>query len=222
MGLLAAAVATPEAETIRRVAREVIGRPEYRIDPPRDYRTPLLAWLLDLVWWLMTPLRWLFGALYEISPPLAWLVVGLLVALLVLLVGHILYSFRQALRRRTFERAVQRRETREVDPAEWERQAAAAHAAGDDATAVRLLFRASLFRLQRGDARPLRRGATNREVLRRYRGTAAFDPLRVLVETIDWKWYGRQAWDAGDYERCSQAHAQIRGAGREVGHADRA
>ena len=212
----------PEPETIRRVAQEVIRRPDYQFGTGDDHQPTLLAWLLDLFWWATTPIRALFDMLHDISPPLAWLVIVLLVVILIALIAHIIYTFKQALARPGRGRLDVPREAAPPDPGTLERQAGDAAAAGNYISAVRLLFRACLLRLQQLDRRPLRRGITNRELLRRYQSTSIVDALRLFVDTIDRKWYGHEVCTAADYEQCAQAHDQIRRTAGEVARADRA
>lgn len=218
----ALAAAAPEPPTIRRTAQEIVQRPEYQLEPGEDHGLTLLGWLLDLFWWLMTPIRALFEALHAIWPPLAWLIIILLLVILVALVAHIVYTFKQALARRVPGRLDVGRDGAPPDPAALERQAREAASAGDYIGAVRLLFRASLVRLQQAERRPLRRGTTNRELLRRYQSSPIVEALRLFVEMIDRKWYGHETCTPTDYEECARAHEHIRRTAGELAHADRA
>lgn len=158
--------------------------------------------------------------LHAISPVLAWLFVVLLVVILVALVVHIIYTFKQALGRRRNAGLERARDAAPLDPAVLEGRAREAASAGDYIGAVRHLFRACLIRLQRAERRPLRRGTTNRELLRRYQTSSIAEALRTFVETIDRKWYGGEVCTSSDYEQCAQAHDQIRRSAGELAHAD--
>ena len=94
-------------------------------------------------------------------------------------------------------------------PETWERRAQEAFMNQEYIAAVRYLFRACLLRLERANKHRIRRGATNREYLRRYRETAAFEPLSRFVEVIDTKWYGGGSCVLEDYQDCAQAHSTI-------------
>jgi uncharacterized protein DUF4129 len=67
-----------------------------------------------------------------------------------------------------------------------------------------------LLRLETREKRRFRVGTTNREHLRRYRNSPIADPLRLLVDTLDLKWYGDAPCQPEDYATCREAHAQIR------------
>jgi len=103
-----------------------------------------------------------------------------------------------------------------------ERQAAEAVSRGDFITAVRLLFAACLLRLELAEKRPFLAGTTNREHLRRHRDSPVFEPLRLFVEIIDTRWYGRGICGLEDFEACRAAHARIRDFAQEPLHAHRA
>jgi hypothetical protein len=102
--------------------------------------------------------------------------------------------------------------TKTTNPRTLEMEAAEAAQRQDYIRAVRLLFRASLVRIEQAAQRKSRPGITNREYLRRYRDTAAYDALKLLVDTIDDKWYGYATCDQGDYLKCLQANDVLRSA----------
>ena len=202
----------PDAESIREAAREVINRPEFDLNPDAGWRASLMARLYDWLYWLFKPVIDLFRALHDLSPPVAWTVTALLVLLLIAICWHMVYTFRQALKRRAHGQLAATHAVAEPDPGELETQARTAAGAGDYINAVRLLFIACLQRLHKSERRTLRKGVTNREILRRYAQTPAFEALRTFVDTIDAKWYGRGICERDDFERCAAAHARIRDA----------
>ncbi|NQT38913.1 MAG: hypothetical protein HQ581_15560 [Planctomycetes bacterium] len=215
------AVSLPDPETIRRTAEEVVQRPDYRLEPLGEGGKTFLDLFLGMIEWLLTPLSWLFGALDGLPEWLRWLIVAGLLVLLLALVAHIIYAVVTALRGPTRSaRARALSEPRHLDPGLPEREAEAAAAAGDYIGAIRLLFRACLLRLAAGEKRAFRPALTNREYLRRYRGTPVFDGMSLFVETIDCKWYGGAACAPTDYKACRDAHGRIRGMSGGTAYAD--
>lgn len=226
-----AALAPASDETIRHVAREVLARPEFDLGGDTRKAETLLEGLFRLLWWLLTPIRWLFDVLENIHPALAWVVIALLGAVLLLLVWHLAYTFRTALAR--LPGAGRFRPTRRVDdldPADLEARADNAYSERSFIEAIRLLFRAAMLRLEGVEQRRFRVGVTNREILAHYRDRPPQGPLRAFVELIDRKWYGEGTCDESDFLECRAAYRQIRtwadagGRGIEggVGHAERA
>jgi hypothetical protein len=210
----------PPPETIRQTAAEIVSRPEYELDRVGPDFGPLLERIGELLRRILRPAGRALGALFDISPVLGWTVSIALALLAVALIAHIVYTFVRAMRSRrlgapTFT-AVDELETQ---PQGWERRAREALERSDYIGAVRCLFRACLLRLELAHQRTLRRGATNREYLHRFRDTAAHDPMALFVETIDMKWYGGGACTEGDYRACSEAHAQIRRFAEEIARA---
>jgi uncharacterized membrane protein len=213
------AAALPDAGLIRRTAEEVVGRPEFRLEPTANPRATIIAWLWDLLVWILKPFLRFFAGLWEMSPALAVVVMILLVAILFALLWHIAYSFRQAMQRRTRTMRPDELAKKSLDPRSVEIEAEEAAHRQDYIRAVRLLFRACLLRIEQTNRRGSRPGVTNREYLRRYRDTAVHDALRQLVEVIDSKWYGYGICDVQDYMRCQRAHAQLQNATGGVLHA---
>ena len=218
---MAGVVSLPDPETIRRTAEEVVQHPDYRLEPLGEGGRTFLDLLFELLAWLLTPFRWLFDAMDGLPEWLRWLIVVGLFVLLLALVAHIIYAVVTALRgpkRSAKARALS--EPRHLDPALAEREAEAAAAAGDYIGAIRLLFRACLLRLAAGEKRAFRPALTNREYLRRYRGTPVFDGMSLFVETIDCKWYGDAVCAQTDYKACRDAHGRIRGLAGGTAYAD--
>lgn len=214
-----ACVSLPDADAIRRKAAEVVSRPEYRVEGETGDGRYLWELFLRALGWILAPFRWLYEYLQNVHPVLAWIYIAALLVLLVLLVFHIIYTFKVALARRDAGRNYAAADQAEsTDPRKLEQQADEASRRGDHIGAVRLLFRAALLRLHQTERRPWRRGMTNREHLRRYRQTGVFAPLRQMVDVIDQKWYGDARCDGSDLELCRAAYAAIV---RHVGEAVR-
>ncbi|MCY3021949.1 MAG: DUF4129 domain-containing protein [Planctomycetota bacterium] len=196
----------PPPETIRTLAEEVIRRPDYSLEPGADLSF-IAKYIKSVVEWIGS----FFQSLYELSPPLYFGTMILLFLILIVLVAHIVYSFRLALQgHRTILAMSEQEELALETPEAWEQKAAQALAKDDYITAVRCLFRASLLRLETAKKKTVRRGQTNREYLRRFRDTPAFEPLGALVEVIDNKWYAGAGCSPEDYQSGAQAYARIR------------
>ena len=213
----------PPPGVIRRTAQEVIQRPDYDLDAVhRDY-TSLIERIVKAIGSLLRPFQEAFRALYVASPLLAWLFVVALLFIAVALIVHIAYTFGLALQgRRRARGALELEDEAAARPDVWEARAGEAAALGDFMNAVRCLFRACLLRLEAACGGNLRRGATNREYLRRFGDTAASEPLQLFVETIDTKWYGGGTSTRDDYERCLGAHSAVARAARDMTDAEHA
>ncbi|BBO34682.1 DUF4129 domain-containing protein [Lacipirellula parvula] len=201
----------PAAEEIRSSARLILERPEFQVEtapPGGSELVRFLEWTIEL---LLAPFRWLFNAMDGLPELLRWIIVFALAGLLILLLGHIFYTFatvlRPSTRRRTAEEILVSDEQR---PADFEKLADAAAAERDYIGAIRCLFRAALLSLQQREQRRLRPGITNRELLARLRDPQLRDSLRSFVEVIDAGWYGRLPCGAGEYHRCREAYQSIR------------
>ena len=205
---LCAAAALPPPDEIRRKAAEVLARPEYQADTPAGDGSQSLA--LRIIEWILEAIGWLAGVLSFLPDVLRYLIIAGLVALLIYVAYRIIRGIAGAAR--LPERGVSTRSRHDTarSPAEFESLAQAAMDEGRVIEAVRLLFRASLLRIEQAEKRPQRLGVTNRELLRKYRATPIQEPLRVFVETIDFKWYGGQPASSEDFERCRTAYAELR------------
>jgi hypothetical protein len=205
-----AASSMMDAETIRQTAAEVIRQPKYKLDA-----TPLeIDWsssiILRALRWILSPFIWLDEKLHGLPETLRWLIIIGLAVLLVLLIVHLSYTLYSALRGRRRDREIEfAEESVPRDPAGLERQAHDAAGRGDYIGAVRLLFRACLRHIEQTEHRALAAGATNREVLRRHRDSGTFAPLKLFVDTIETKWYGRGACGSDDYAACRVAYLDI-------------
>jgi len=200
----------PDSEIIRRTAEEVVRRPAFRLDPQPESETAFLDLLLRFIEWILTPLRWLSELLSGLPFWLRWPIFIGLTTLLAVLILHIIYTLVLAIRRPIRRAGLAAMDARtQNDPDAIERLAAEAVARGDYIGAIRLLFRASLLRLDLTEKRQTRVGTTNREYLRRHRDSAYFEPLKLFVETIDSKWYGQEDCRPEDYDACRSAHSRI-------------
>ena len=203
----------PPADAIKHLAQEILHRSTYDLGPTDD--VPALLRVIRFMRKTFGPaFEWL-QTLFEYSPVLGGLVMAALVGILIALTWHIVYSFRSALRAPA---EIQPGLAAPVNltPAEIEQRARSAAKKGQFIEAVRLLFLASLMTLEAAQKRNVRRGTTNREYLKRFKNTPAFDPLFFLVETVDRKWYAGVPCTEDDYQESLRAYATIQQAARTL------
>ena len=201
----------PSSEALREKAMEIVSGRDYQINSGQTDNSWSLLLLLEIIRWILMPFIWLFKLTEGLPDFLRWIIVLGLAALLVLLIGHIVYSFVTAIRRpkRIRDAGLDSRHRR-IDAEEVERLAGDAAGRADYVTAIRLLFRASVLRLERAENKSLRPGTTNRELLRRYQGRPSLnESLRLFVETIDRKWYGDEICSEIDYAACQRARDEV-------------
>jgi hypothetical protein len=215
-------VALPDPQAVRQTAREVLARPDYRLEAATDFSN-VFHELWAFISRIVEAIRELFGALWEMSPILAIAVVLVLVVSLCLLLGHIIWTLVTVVRRdrRTLD-ALDELSRRKVDPGELARQADDAGAHGNYILGVRLLYRACLVRLEQAEEKPFRQGATNWEHLNRYQATPVYDWLARLVSVIDLKWYGHEPCLPSDFAECRDAYERICSLARGRAHAHHA
>jgi hypothetical protein len=199
----------PPPDAIRRLAGEILSRPEYQHERSN---IPLVNWIKEMGEWfrgLLKPVSRGLDALYDVSPILFWIVAALMVLLALVLMVHIVWFTAGLFRRHRLAGTPGLAAPQPVTPERWEEAAHQALADKRYIDAVRNLFRAGLLRLEASRRRPMRRSATNREHLRAFRETPAFEPLTVFVETIDNRWYAGADCSQEDYGNCSSAYARI-------------
>jgi hypothetical protein len=212
----------PDPQTVRHTARDVLARPEYRLETPSDF-SDAVAEILALIRKVLDTIRRWFNLLYEMSPLLALAIVVAMVICLLLLLGHILWTLVAVVRRdQRGPDALADLSRRKVDPAELAQEADDAGARGNYILAVRLLYRACLARLEQAEEKPFRPGATNHEHLTRYRATPFYDWLARLVSIIDLKWYGEEPCLASDFAESRDAYERITSLARGRAHAHHA
>lgn len=203
----------PTTSEIQAKAAEIVARDEFQLEAVKQdsgVKSDALAEILD---WILKPLKWLFDSTEGLPEFARWLIVIGLVVLLILLTAHIVYSLYSALHGETKRRTTLSAEVaeRKIDPAKLESLADDAAAKLDFITAVRLLFRAGVIRLEAQEEKKNRPGATNRELLRRYQKQPTLGAaLRLFVDTIDRKWYGDEICTDTDYAACRSAHDDVR------------
>jgi|SRR5580704_556340 hypothetical protein len=216
-------VALPGPDQIRRTAQEVLARPEFQVDGSKEAAEGLWGFLHRLWVEFISIFRNFFLWLYQMSPVLAWLFIGVLVITLLLLVGHIAWTIVMVVRGNRHEAALADSLTsQDINPEQLVKQAEAARAEGNFILGVRLLFRACLVLLEQREGRKFRLGATNREHLNRYRQTPLYDWLARFVWVIDSKWYGSEACLPADFAACHEAYERINSLAAERANAQHA
>jgi len=196
-------------EKVQEKAAEILGRSYYKLEE-NTWASEFLAMLRDLFRRLARPLDAFFDHLYETSPFLYYILLALLTLLAVGLLVHIaLVVMRVARRRRFTPTYTPAEDPRRHTPEYWEGEADTAVAGGDYLTAIRYLLHATLLRLEQRHKGTLRRAATHREYLRRFRATPVHDSLREMVDTVEARWFGQVPCTAEDYQRCRSAHASL-------------
>lgn len=208
----------PAPDAIREKISEVLARPDFQIDPVTTEQSwEWLKLFFLIVRWILKPFVWLMELTEGLPMLLRWTIIVALLVVTVLLVWHITHTIVAAIRGpQRLPRLPESEEPSQRNPEIFEQRAdeAARHGAWIDA--IRLLFRATLLRLEAREKRRFRVGMTNREHLRRYRQSPIAEPFRQFVETLDLKWYGDEPCDRSDYDSCLEAHTTIRHFARRV------
>lgn len=202
--------AVPSADEVRRKTAEVLARKEFQLHlGEQDPRPP---WWWDILRDVLQFFEWMFSWLDGLPDFLRWTIVLFLSLSLLAILGHIIYSiviWMRGTARPAFAAAQSRQKVLSIP--ELERRALALAEQGDWLGAIRGLFQASLARLAQHDERPLRKGSTNHEILRRYRKLPLHEPLSRIVDLIDTRWYGGVPCADSDFLQCQGDYAAVRG-----------
>lgn len=189
--------ALPDPETLQRALEAVFGQPAFQRELERADARSQSIWQLLLYRLLefWERFREWVSELHGSAPVLYWLLFSALVALLLVLVAHIVWTFRRAF-------SVVLPASDEPDPArekvqryrELRQQANLLVAQGAWREAARLLLLALLALIEERKVLHLARGWTNREILQRLKlppaESAALGAFRARVEDA---WYGGHA-----------------------------
>lgn len=206
MVLTALAVSLPP-EAIRKKAAEVLARPDFAIDGAVN---PAAVKNFEELYGFVRRLFIAFLEMLDQLPlPIKWLVLAFLVISLIGIIAHLIYTLWIVLFQPGDRLKFADAEEAKVQPENLEAAAMKAQAKGDWIGAIRILFQASLLRLEQNDRRSFRRGVTNREILRKYSSTGAYEPLAWFVQTIDQKWYGLESSDETDWKLGVRHHQTI-------------
>jgi hypothetical protein len=199
-----AAVSAPTPEQVRRTAEEVFARPEFAPDAGRP------NWLLRA---LAEFFRWL-GTLYTANPLLFWVLLIGCILLLILILGHIIYTVVRAFRGGGID--ARRRQQAEAEARRGRlsaayRAEAGRHAArGEFTEAIRALFLSLVYRYDEKGRVSLHKAWTNREYLTLLdEDLPAREQLAVFVDALDDHWYGQRPAGAEQYERCQALYDRL-------------
>jgi hypothetical protein len=206
--LLPALPPLPGEQAVAQTARAVLERPDYKLDP--NSGDPSAA--LEVIASMIEAFQNMFNSLYRQSPILYYGFIALMVLVLVLLIYKWFWGAKKLQQDGSGVLLMDDTDPALTEPEVWEKRAAEAEARGELLTALRCLLVGGLMRLERIQKKRLRRGATNREILRRYKASVAFAPLQALVEMVDLKWYGGQACSPADLATAHERHRELCGA----------
>jgi hypothetical protein len=199
----------PPASQVRSIAKTILEHPKFG---RHDSETAFGHLILTLKEFMSDSLLWvikLLSRLFNHSPVLFFFVITVLVIVLVAIIGHIIYTIYQAMKKLPGASPYVASASDFGDPVFLEKQAELARDRGDNAEGIRLLLMAALLRIELENKSRLHRGSTNREYLRRFKNTPISDPLRTMVDLVDARWYGLQECTPGDYEECRRAGSFI-------------
>lgn len=206
--LCLSAVAAPvrDPEAARSVVKEVLSEPAYRehldsIDVRAQGLEKLFEALRNAFNWVNDLGQGLAG-LHVGNPVVFWFVLFILVSLLLLMLWHIAYSLRLALRGAPvhIEAETEREDAGQARFRQLLQEAADLAAGGKFREAIRNLLLAMVARTQETDIR-LFAGWTNRELVQ-HLGLEGADQEKLLsfVQTVDSTWYGEAPATSALYE----------------------
>lgn len=203
-------MAAASPESIRKATEKVLSSSDYLLEYEENALAPFWKRVWQILIEFLEMVRQFFSVIHGLPLFIQWVIISSLFVLLIVLIAHILFSMVRAMGpQRDQNASLGYRPEKKDDPRVWEEQAKQLAASGSLIEAIRLLLHASLFRLEDSFDRPFRRSTTNREYLRKYRKLPILNEVKLLVETIDRKWYGEEVCEQQDYERCREAHATI-------------
>ncbi len=194
----------PRAPEIRAAAQEVLSGKYYDLEPMGR-----LHWDWS---WLFGPIFDFFDgigkAISKLPLPATYLLIGVLTAVSLGLLGHILYSLYRAMgspRAAFFEESAGVR----ANPKLLEAEAARLAEQGNHADACRKLYEAALAAVEEKREGHVRVALTNSEYLKTFRTDWVVSNLKVFVDLIDWKWYGNMDFDRDDFQSCRRAYDRM-------------
>lgn len=199
--------ATADADEIRRAAREILARPEFR-EPPRSLYQRALDWIGDRIADVVDAL--VRGGAGTV---VAWVLLAAVVAAAVYLVARVVRS--GPLRRRRSdepEAPVLDADRDDRRPAAaWEAEAVRLEAAGDWRGVIRCRYRSLIASLASAgvvDEDPGRTAGEYRAVVSATAAAAA-DPFAGATEVFERAWYGDEAADGAAAARMGQLAERV-------------
>ncbi len=197
--------ARPSPDALREHLRAILSSRAYQVNPPPAWQ--FQQWVLEQVG---RAIAWLAriaeaGPFSELPSYLWWTIVAVSLLALVLILYHIIITFRILLagtpRRRGEAQWVGQKRT---SPEEALREAQNAAAAGDFELAVRRLYEAALLRLDRRGLLSYVPSRTNWENLRSLRSPPLRGIVAPLTHDVDGIFYGGREATAQVYADCQE------------------
>jgi hypothetical protein len=214
-----AAPLRPTAEVLRADLRTILARPEFREMHAAWLQELIMRWLQRLLQWWQDHVSGRLDRLLDVAPVLYWTIVAVLALVALAFIYHIYLTLRSAFgtgRRRRRRPEAPSRPTTISEPQRLLEQAEAAAAAGRFAEALRYLYLALIFQLDRHDILRYDLSYTNQEYVRQARRHPAIvAPLRDVSRLADGAWYGRRELGWSEYERCREL---VQAAWQEADH----
>jgi len=203
----------PAEALLRQQIKEILSQPEYQTEYP-VWLSKLLAHAMELI---VRVLRWIFmnpamERLYAQWPVLYYLLAAVLVALLGLLLYHIAMTIGGAFGRRRRKRREPTEEPGPVvtSPTTLRQRARQLAARGDFAGALRALYQSCLRRLERQGYLRYHPWLTNGEYLRAVHSEPQLQQLLMpLTTAVDRVTYGRRPLAATSYQELAAVADQL-------------
>ncbi len=198
----------PSDEAIRNTVRDVLGDGTYHIEIQEEETLGWLKALWEALKNLFFPSQDSSDGFLEGSWQ-SYLVAGVLLLAFIAVATQLVKMF-LARRRQGKQLSKQKPAPVSSRPDELEQMAAEAAERESYVEAIRLLLRAAALRIAAAEQRIMRPGISNRELLRQYRGTPLFNPLRELVQRVNEKWFGVRSCSVTDFSTCREAVEEIK------------
>ena len=190
-------------EKVRQLADEVLAREHFA-----RWRGIEQDWLRAILEWLARYLGWM-DELWDASPLLYWLIVAGLIALILLLLAHVVWSIRVALAQ---PEAPTSKSQAPASPRFAEQAEALAHEGRFIEAAHRLLLASIQLLVQRG-AIELERHDANRTLRRRVAKSSLPAEQRAeflrLLEELERRWFRDRVPDPDLYRAWEALHARL-------------
>ena len=197
--------ARPSPDALREHLHAILSSRAYQVNPPATWR--VWQWILEQ---LGRFVQWLAGMIKtnpfgELPLYLWWTIIAVSLLALVLILYHIIMTFRILLGSRPRQRGeAQWVGRKRVSPEEALREARAAAAKGDFGLAVRRLYEAALLRLDRRGLLGYVPSRTNWENLRGLGSPPMRTIMAPLTRDVDGIFYGGREATAEAYADCQE------------------
>lgn len=195
----------PSDERVRELANEILSNPPFDDwnDPQAEFLSRFFEWLAKFFTWM--------DVIYVDSPLLYWLILSGLLLLASVLVGHIIWSIRIALRAPAPE---VKTATTQVRPM-WPKEASALASEGRFLEATHRLALGSVQVLVEDGHIELSRSDANRILRERIRSATLPEELSTeflrLLNSFEARWFRDRVEDPDLYEAWRSLHSRIAG-----------